>query len=340
MIENECGILDLSGYMFSGKAAVSDFVREFGGISLPNYREEFDLIRIPRGVGDLMRAFESGSLITISNAINSYKEVANEIARPARGWRRLTNFGGNYEYRFPGFTLLTESFLEAFIEDCWKVRSPYEVNSLSALRVLQSKISAKLFGEQSWPEIPFYLGSRKLFYPAARNYFQQLLCNNLEESVIWKVTHNALEPHKPSQFFPLFKRVKAIVVDRDVRDIYMTATTHSLGFNDSIDTYKRIAGAHDVKSFILRQKAMRQLGKDHAPDILHLNFEDLIENYDNSKTRILTFLGLARTAHKSPFLFFNPEISRKNTRLWLQADVKQREAIRTIEMKLPELCRL
>jgi hypothetical protein len=66
------GLLDLNGYMFSGKAAISDLIREFDGISVPNYREEFDLIRIPGGLADLMRAFDSGSLIAVDHALRAY----------------------------------------------------------------------------------------------------------------------------------------------------------------------------------------------------------------------------------------------------------------------------
>jgi len=48
--------LDLSGYMFSGKSAVSDLIREFEGYYVTNYRFEFPLIRNQDGIMDLEKA--------------------------------------------------------------------------------------------------------------------------------------------------------------------------------------------------------------------------------------------------------------------------------------------
>lgn len=336
---SNCKLLDLSGFMFSGKAAVSDLISEFEGVSVPNYREEFDLIRIPGGLADLMRAFESGSLVAIDHALRTYMRLVDSIAVPASGWRKLFSFGGNYEERFPGFRRLAYDFIDSTIDDRWDIRWPYETRFLSPLQIFRLKVSARLHREQSWPVVNFHLGNRYLFYPAVRSYLARLLCGDGNNSAQWHVTHNALEPHRPSQFFPLFERIKVIVVDRDVRDIYMTANTYSEGFNDRVDMYRRIAGAHDTQTFIRRQRAMRRLGREEHPDILYINFEDLIEDYDNSVERILQFIGLQKTAHLRPQSHFNPEHSQKNMRLWKNADEKQLKAIRTLEKELPELCR-
>jgi hypothetical protein len=334
-----CGVLDLSGFMFSGKAAVSDLISEFEGVNSPNYREEFDLIRMPFGLGDVMRAFESGSLISIDHAVRAYKRLADGIAVPAKGWRKLISYGGSYEKRYPGFGSLTREFIDSLTDANWDIRWPYDMQSIPPLDVFKLKLSAKIKGEMGWPKVKFHIGSLDSFYSAAQNYLEKLLIDEDGEGILWQVTHNALEPHRPIQYFPLFKRVKVIVVERDVRDIYMTANTYSDGFNDMVEMYRRISGAHDINIFVRRQRAMRYFPKTNHSDVIYINFEDLIENYEESVDRILQFVELPKSAHAKRKVNFTPEHSEKNMRLWLKADREHLKAIRILERELPHLCR-
>jgi hypothetical protein len=61
-------ILDLSGYLFSGKAAVHDLISEFEGFYSPGNRAEFDLLRVKDGVADLENAIHNWSPIRSDEA--------------------------------------------------------------------------------------------------------------------------------------------------------------------------------------------------------------------------------------------------------------------------------
>ncbi|MBF0097956.1 MAG: sulfotransferase domain-containing protein [Magnetococcales bacterium] len=339
-VNNEIGIIDLSGYMFSGKAAVSDLIREFDSVMTPDIHEEFDLIRIPGGIADLMRAFESGSLISIDHAIRAYIMLIEKMAKPVRGWHRLCRYNHDMEKKLPGLMRLTDEMIGSITDDTWTMPWPYETTGLSCFMVTRKKIMARIFGVHSWPTVAFRLGNRDRFYPAIRKYLSDILLRSVTPSTRFVVTHNAFEPYRPSSFFVLFDRVKSIVVDRDVRDIYMTASTYSHGFNDMPGIYGKISGAHDHEIFVRRQKAMRRLGRDPHHDVLYLYFEDLVEDYQTTVCKILNFIGLEESNHVRPRESFNPDVSRKNLRLWRHANADQMRAIEYIEKELPTLCRL
>lgn len=326
--------------MFSGKAAVSDLIREFDGVFIPDIHEEFDLIRIPGGIADLMRAFESGSLIAIDHAIRTYLALVRKLANPVRGWHKLCRYNYNMEKKFPGIMRLTEEMIESITDDTWTMPWPYETNDISCLMVFRKKVAAKILGVHSWPEVSFKLGNMDSFYPAIRKYLSGILFRDVLPSTRFVVTHNAFEPYRPSRFFVLFDRAKAIVVDRDVRDIYMTASTYSHGFNDMPRIYGTISGVHDHEIFVHRQKALRRLGHDTHDNVLYLYFENLVEDYHATVRKILYFIGLEESDHVRPMESFNPDVSRKNMRLWRHANSDQMKAIKHIEKELPELCRL
>ena len=332
------GILDINGFMFSGKTAVSDLIREFEGIGFSHYQDEFDLIRMPNGLGDLMRAFQTGSLISIDHAIRSYRKLTSNIALPPKGLKRLVKYGGNYETRYPGFLASTEIFLQAISGPSWKIKWPYNADSLSPLSILSSKIFSKINGGENWPTINFHLGEINSFFPAVKIYLNDILRRDSGPEISWQLTHNALEPYNPSQYYPLFESVKAIVVNRDVRDIYMTANSYSQEFNDQVSMYKRISGAHDINIFIQKQKAMHYPNAQSTLNTLSINFEDLVENYETSISLLIKFLDLSKSSHTKPFLFFNPENSKKNIGLWKNATKAQISDIKKLEAALPHLC--
>src|SRR4051812_20100113 len=114
------GYLDLSGYMFSGKAAVTDILREFRGFHVPNYRSEFDLIRVAGGLADLAASVSfSWSTIRVDAAIRRFEHVMGVIARKPSGLRRLYREGFGYSERYPGVEEATRLFLKRITAASW-----------------------------------------------------------------------------------------------------------------------------------------------------------------------------------------------------------------------------
>jgi hypothetical protein len=129
------------------------------------------------------------------------------------------------------------------------------------------------------------------------------------------------------------------VIDRDVRDIFVTGATHSDGFNDMVPIFSRISGTFDIEIFIKRQKILRsKTNYAHNNRVLRVQFEDLVVDYDNTVGTIISFLDINPDTHVRKFKQFSPEQSAKNVGLWKSAPEHLQEKINIIEKELPELC--
>lgn len=335
--------LDLSGYMFSGKAAVSDFIREHVGFFVPDYRSEFDLIRIPHGLLDLKQAMVGGwSPQRSDKAVREFIHLTDVLGRsPRTVFDKIFKPSFGYDKKYVGFSEKTRKFVQEISDCTWMMHWPYELPSLTPIEHAKLKMLSKFKGVHAWPEVQYHLCSGDDFIDKAKHYIYELLANGYEfkgEHTI--VTHNMLEPYNPAPGFCFFDNIKSIVVDRDVRDIYMTSILPSVGFNDMVPLYSGIIGAFDVDVFINRQKILRRKTNYLANEgVLRIFFDDLVLNYDNTCRSIQCFLKVSSADHQARLKYFDPEKSIGNVGLWKNSTKAQLVAIRRIEKELPELCR-
>ncbi|MDE1326591.1 hypothetical protein L9W97_15745 [Vibrio aestuarianus] len=332
--------LDLSGYMFSGKSAFSDLMREFDGYLVPDYRTEFDLVRVSGGLLDLRGCIvDNWSPIRADASVKKFKKTINVLSRTPKGFRKLYQSGFGYEKIYPNIDLATSKFISELICDSWRMKWPYALVDLDGFAIFKTKLKAKLEKKFAWPEVEFNLISGHEFDKKAQAYIKELLCYKLPSNVDTVVTHNALEPYNPELGIDLFGVAKSIVIDRDVRDIYMTSITLNPGYNDDVDTFKKISGSFNIDSFIKRQKLLRQIKPNKRETrVLRINFEDLVYKYDDTISEIINFLEIDQSKHVLKGMYFNPEASKKNTKLWLNCDKKVRAEISKIERELSDYC--
>lgn len=331
--------VDLSGYMFSGKSAVSDLLREFEGVHSKGYQADFDLIRFPGGLRDLKLAFEDWSVVGVDAAVRKFEKNISQMASDSNGFRRLYTASFGYSEVYPGINKFTSEFIQSITDISWDICWPYALLELSPFQVFCMKLRAKLTKTFGWPTIKYRLCSGDNFEAEARRYLENLLSTEIDDNTKFIVTNNALEPFSPTSGFCFFNDIRSIVIDRDVRDIYMTGATYSEGFNDQVDMYSRISGAFDVDVFIKRQKILREK-TDYAPhpQVLRVQFEDLILEYEKTKKIIMAFLDLPSESHTKEKEYFNPKLSMKNIGLWKSATGSHAENIRRIENELSSLC--
>lgn len=308
-------IIDLSGYMFSGKAAASDILREFDGVYTPNCRVEFDLLRMPGGLIDLKNAVMDWSPVRTYGAACRFNQLVNTLALSPRFPEVLYKTGFRYAQRYPNIVRIKDEFLSSIMVVQWDTPWPYADIDDGPMDTFVRKIYSKLSISKSRK---YFLVDKEGFIPAAQKFIQSLLMDGIDNDQPGiLVTHNALEPFLPGSNLDLLgDDAICIVVDRDPRDIYATAITSQVGFNDNLQLYRRIAGAHDVEVFIKRYLTYRRNIKLDDRRVLRLNFRDLVLDYDLSLQKICDFSGLAETQHAHKKLYFDPEKSRSNLDLW------------------------
>ena len=334
--------LDLSGYMFSGKSAASDILREFRGFHVPGYRKEFDLIRVAGGLADLAAAVMfSWSTIRVDAALRRFEHVMHVIAKRPTGAQRFYREGFGYAETYPNISDAVRTFVERITAVAWEMPWPYAVveGDRGALRVFHDKLTARISDRNPWPIVRHRLVDRAVFYREASAFLDALLAPSAPASAHTIVLHNALEPYDPQSLFPLFSSVRSIIVDRDPRDIFVTGATYSSGFNDRVQTYSVVSGAHDVDLFVRKFELLRSnTNVAPHPGVLRVRFEELVWDYEASVDRIANFLEVDPSDHIRKGLHFDPVKSRANVGVW-KTYPDQRQIAR-IRERLAEYCTL
>lgn len=314
-------IVDLSGFMFSGKAALSDLLREFNDVHVPNYRTEFDLLRVSGGLIDLRHAVDDWSPIRTHAALNQFEKTIRKMASSPSFPNKLIETGFAYEKIYPGIIAFLDQFLEEVVALEWETPWPYDDLVDGAWDTFVRKLQQKV-GRRKTRH--YRLASPDVFYPAAQRFVYKILTSGIDvahNKIL--ITHNALEPFDPGQNLVLLgEGAQCIVVDRDPRDIYATAVTSQQGFNDNLEFYRQIAGANNVDTFIKRYKLYRAMVKDSSKSILRITFEDLVNNYNTTLDTICAFLGLRRDEHREQYRYFDPSRSKSNVELWRRIELE------------------
>lgn len=140
---------------------------------------------------------------------------------------------------------------------------------------------------------------------------------NVFDHLIWPQQLHYLDELFPSGF-------KAIVVDRDPRDLFLINK-----YKDKIPFYST-----DVESFISEYKQARERIKCVSDNkVLFLNFEDLIYDYENTVKKIEFFLNIKSNSHDKSVCYFDPCLSIENTQLFNVCE-EWKEEVSLIEKEL------
>lgn len=336
--------LDLSGYMFSGKSAVSDLLREVEVVYVPNYRVEFELVRISGGLLDLDYALTlNWSWFRSDRAIREFESIASRFKSQKYPLFKKISPSFSYDDVYTEFSEQTDLFIGKLILDTWNMPLPFELTRISTLRYMGLRIRQALIRKKPWPEVQFRLTNSINFRSLASNYLSSILKpRGLSPQYRTVVTHNMFEPYNPTSGLNLLKDSKCIIIDRDVRDIYVTSRIYSHGLNDDVKTYSKIIGAHNIDSFIRRQRVLREMTRYSADDarVLRVRYEDLVLDYERTVANIFNFLKIDPVHHVQRGAFFNPLVSRNNVYTWKSETGVPSADIRQIERELPSLCYL
>lgn len=190
------------------------------------------------------------------------------------------------------------------------------------------KYTGKLF--HFWPMRKMYLSIEPdEFYEKTRNYTHKILEAAGADFTKMIVLDQPFEGNDPTQSFPFFENPKAIVVDRDPRDLYMAA---SYQWPDGTFMPRR-----DVVAFVeyFKRQRMNQSMLNSKDNVLFVKLEDMIFNYEVTKQRIMSFLELEESSHIEPLKYFNPNYSIKGTQIYKKIKGHSKE-IEYIERELKD----
>ena len=113
----------------------------------------------------------------------------------------------------------------------------------------------------------------------------------------------------PESCMKYFDNSLAFVVDRDPRDLFIFLQTR-LKNRGSFMPYE------NVDNYIEYYRAIRQKRHNNkiSNRVLYIQFEDMVYHYNETTSRVRTFLDLPDNPH--PMSIFNPQLSMANTQLF------------------------
>ena len=320
-------IIGVTGYGATGASAYIDLIKEFEGVQSYESSMEFQLLQETDGILDLKyNIVDMHRRVNINSVLVRYKNNINNQRN--RKIRLFTQ--GNY-------TKLALDYLSTLTDITWKGTSSYDPQDIrpyydkSVFKYFNAgirRILRLVKSTKSWPPKieRYYSGLDEDKFNSVTNQFLKkvFIASGFDVSnpILVEQVFNTSDPSAGMEFFD---DSRAIIVDRDPRDVYALVNFY----------YPHISGYmpndRDVDKYI---KYFRSIHKIHIndPRVKYVKYEDLVFRYEETVKDISTWLGLK---HVNKGKFFKPEYSINNTQVYLKYNIPQ--AVRRIEECLGDM---
>jgi hypothetical protein len=321
------------GYNWTGASVVVDLLREFDDYE--EFGSEFCLIWEKDGILDLeMTLFNNWEVLSQDVAVNDFLEYIKIIQK--RGGK-FTKWGIGID-NILDINLFQESkkYIDELTEFKYKsnkflldYKLPYLYQFFNRLKRKKERILKQI--NVSSVDAYFTRPGEEKFLNATRNYMDSLFYNfSIKNNAPNIILDQALPASNLQHTMRYFHSMKTVVIDRDPRDVYLNLIKRKMliGLECSLEK-------DSVNKFISWYKIIRENKREDDKNILRLNFEDIVLNYDDSLKRIKNFLDI-KTKHSKNKTYFNPEKSKKNIGLWKTHANK--DDMRLIYQELKQYC--
>lgn len=332
--------VDVSGFLFSGSSAVVDLLKEFNGFY--ESKAEIRFISDPYGIVQMEDAIvNKWGLITSTAAISDFITMCKKGCRYGKGLFSPAGFSLKKNIS-PQFMDITYEYIDELTDYYYKKDYYHYKFKKSYLKFVTDRYrwaieyltKGKLkTANRNIAQCYFSHPTQERFNVATKRYFDRLFENHTEggNGKSFVILDQAVAANNSEVIRRYFTKAKMIIVDRDPRDMYVDEILW--GSNLDKDYQTREAGHR----YALRAKALRE-GIKLSEDVIKVQFEDLILNYDETVSRIMAFIGIGKEYHCQKNKFLKPEVSRKNIGLWKKHYNECKDALDVISEELSELC--
>lgn len=322
-----------TGYMGSGSSAITDLVSEFENVNNSHKDFEYIFLHCPNGVFDL-----EDKLLIGNNSIRSDEALHTFLLSMKDLYNKKFWWPGNYksiigEEFYKEVLKYVESLIDVESVNYWyHQENPTKIMQLkSAIKYILEKVSNKKISLKKpllYDNILLSYKKPNEFYKKTTKFINNVL-NLIDSGKQDLLLDQLILPHNIFRMDNYFgNNVKVIVVERDPRDVFVL--NKYAWSKKGID----VPYSFDVKKFCKQYKNIRELeNKTSNKNVLRIKFEDLVYDYDNTEKKVVKFLGYSKEKHVRKFERFNPEISKKNTQVFLSSDDYKAE-IEIIEKEL------
>ena len=327
--------ISCASYYGTGSSAITDFVSEFEDVySFTN--EEFRFIQDPDGISDLeFNLVECFNRHNSGHALKRYKRLVDFYAGNSISKKYAAFFGENWKN-------ISYNYINELMDFSYKGWWQYDLYDRGPFFYFRKRIFNKLLHATIWrnkPELTWNSMKNEITYashPSEQKFLAatQLYIEKLFKSVIPSeyqimMVDQLVPPMNLSRYLRYFNNnIQVVVVDRDPRDIFV------------LEKYVWKDGVipTDVDIFckwFLYTREHRKHENMNTAQIKFLHFEDLVYNYEKTTESLMKWLKLDANRHTKKKEIFNPEISKRNTKVWEKFPESKKE-IEIITKKLGE----
>lgn len=316
------------GYHATGSGVIDDLFREFDNVAQGHYEAECRVLHDADGISDLeYHLVENPHRLKTEVAIERFLRYARESRRQyektfGKDWMPLCE-----EY----IDSITKFRYKGWHSKCLKERSVRDRYTY-ILKKAQNKLRFKKFRHPVWfdyfpKEMCYHASLGEEEFLEKTQLFTEKLCNLIpqDEKTEFVLVDQMIPGDHPERYFRYVKDLKAIVVDRDPRDLYI----HHIIHKDHILPV-------EPRQFCVHYKDIRKKrGNIDPANVLYVTFEDMIYNYDSMIKKVMDFVGITSGHHITPKSHFIPSTSISGTRLW-EKYPEYMAAVKVIESELPK----
>ncbi len=305
-------VIGVCGYGYSGSGAVLDFLCEWNTCSCNLNIPEFDFLYLPHGIQDLeyQLLIRKTRYLSSNAALKDYKKLICGLDSPRSYYRKLT---GNC------FRTRSLEFIDELSQVTWRGYVPLEkycerwfYQRLIGVKLRIVRLYEKLT-DKKWPyskrSIMYLSVDPKEFYDKVKHYLRdiiEMLGFDLSKTILLNQPFDVYEPQRSMKFFD---SPKAVLVDRDPRDIYVLAKCYLKSKGNFIPT-------DNVENFIKYHKLVRNNIPDRT-DICCIRYENMIYDYEATARKLMDFLEFTTDGWERK-KYFDPAVSINNTQLFLK----------------------
>ena len=326
-------IVTCASYFATGSSAVTDLISEYDGVkSLTKY--EFRFLHDPDGVSELeYNLVENFNRHNSGHALKRYRKLV-EYYSDHLLVRRYEPFFGNH------WKELSYRYIDALTDFSYAGYWQYDFYDRGPWFEFWHKLPGRILSRTLWKVFPatrfatyhdVTLASHpteEKFLECTRAYTDALMQAANPENKPFVMMDQILPSSNIKRHMRYLNNTQAVIVDRDPRDVFLLEKYE----------YNEAPCPKNVEDFCKWFRYCRETKNQECYDdrkVLILQFEDLIYHYEETKQKLIAWVGLKESDHREPFKYLDPRKSIKNTRYWVSHPQYRQEADRIAEL-LPE----
>lgn len=313
-------IITTTGYYATGSSAITDLLSEFSGcFPLTDY--EFRFVQDPNGISDLeFNLVENHHRHNSGYSLKKYKKMVDFLA----GNKFISKYEPFFDYQWKTISYrYIDSLTDIKFKGYWHQdvidRGYFYYFRKRLINKIYQKIFSKHNKDHGYYEMPMEITycsrpTENRFLQSTQEYIEELFRaankDNKEDIMVDQI----VPPSNVKRYIRYFKSIKIFIVDRDPRDLYIFEKYINKG---------AIVPVENVQIFcqwFLYTRLHRKTEVFPDNEVMFVQFENLVYEYENTIKQICKFLDYTPEQHIHKGQNFKPECSIRNTQKWKEFD--------------------